>query len=425
MEKQSHLSLETLARWLSGRLEHEELLATVVPHLLAHCSDCRGVYGELQRLKQEVGHWDEEVAVFETQRAPEQLESLVEVPFEQQLRLIGENDELHTWGLCQLLLAKSRKALFSEPVVAVDLASLAVSISAHLGDAYDPNWVLDLRARAFADLGNARRVLGELRAAEDDFRQAEACFAQSTTGNVLVEAEIADLKSSLRLDQRRLPEALEIADRALGLYREAGAQSGIGKVLLQKAKIIEETGDLETAISLLEALPKELDREQEPRLFRYSRHNLLGLLTLAGRYGEAQFLLAEVRELLQGSAQPLDQVRLRWVEGSIALGLGRYEEAEAALREVQLEFLQRQMGYNAALVSLDLGVLYAQQGRGEDLKRLATELLPVFESRDVHREALVVLLMFQHACEEERLTVELARQLSWFLRRERGAKGCA
>jgi hypothetical protein len=59
----------------------------------------------------------------------------------------------------------------------------------------------------------------------------------------------------------------------------------------------------------------------------------------------------------------------------------------------------------------------------EDLKKLAAELMPVFESRDVHREAIVALLMFQRACEEERLTVDLVRQLSEFLRRERRSNG--
>ena len=39
--------------------------------------------------------------------------------------------------------------------------------------------------------------------------------------------------------------------------------------------------------------------------------------------------------------------------------------------------------------------------------------------RDVHREAIVALLIFQRACEEERLTVELVQQLAAYLRRER------
>ena len=81
--------------------------------------------------------------------------------------------------------------------------------------------MLDLRARAHAHLGNARRVLGELKAADDAFLRSRELLAQSGTGNTLVEAEILSLQGSLRLDQRRLDEAFELVDRALDLYRDS------------------------------------------------------------------------------------------------------------------------------------------------------------------------------------------------------------
>ena len=56
-----HLSLDTMAKWLTGRLEHYNLLREVVPHHLEQCSGCRQAYETLEALKQEVGHWDEEV----------------------------------------------------------------------------------------------------------------------------------------------------------------------------------------------------------------------------------------------------------------------------------------------------------------------------------------------------------------------------
>ncbi|HSK77014.1 MAG TPA: hypothetical protein VLQ45_11190 [Thermoanaerobaculia bacterium] len=56
-------------------------------------------------------------------------------------------------------------------------------------------------------------------------------------------------------------------------------------------------------------------------------------------------------------------------------------------------------------------------GRTGELKRLAEELVPVFEARDIHREALAALLLFQRACEEERMTVEIARQVAERVRR--------
>jgi tetratricopeptide (TPR) repeat protein len=207
------------------------------------------------------------------------------------------------------------------------------------------------------------------------------------------------------------------------LYREAGEEHGIAKSLLKRAKILEEGGDLSGAIDLLRRTTEEVDLSREPQLSTYIRFNLLIALLLAESYEEAEGLLPATEALLREKGQPLDLVRLRWVEGNIHLGRGRRGPAEAAFREAQKEFLERQMGYDAALVSLDLARLYAQEGCVEDLKRLAAEMMPVFQSRDVHREAILALLMFQRACEEERLTVDLVREISAYLRRERRGNG--
>jgi tetratricopeptide (TPR) repeat protein len=419
----SHLTEETLARWLSGTLEHDEVLRLVVPHFLALCPVCRERHAEILRLQKEVGHWDPETVVTEGRQAPELWARLEGRTYTAQLREVEESENLHVWGLCQLILQKSREATFSDPARGVELANLALRIVRHLGKAYDPNWVTDLRARCFAHLGNARRVLGELRSAEDAFVKAEDCLARSTSGNVEVRAEILDLKSSLRRAQRRLDEALDLVDRALSLYREAGEEHGIAKSLLKRAKILEESGDLAGAIDLLRRTVEEIDPVREPQLSTYGRFNLLIALLLAEHYEEAERLLPATEGLLREKGQPLDLVRLRWVEGNIHLGRGRIGPAEAAFWEVQREFLERQMGYDAALVSLDLARLYAQEGCTEDLKRLAAEMMPVFQSRDVHREAILALLMFQRACEEERLTVDLVRQISAYLRRERRGNG--
>jgi tetratricopeptide (TPR) repeat protein len=417
----SHPSLETLARWLAGRMEHDEVLAEIAPHLFDRCAECRGKRDEIERLLQEVGHWDEEIAVVESRQAPELFAWLGEHPFEEQLRLVDEREDFQCWGLCNLLLKRSFEAVHENPEQATDLAELAVRIAQYLGDVYDPNWVLDLRARAYAYLANAQRVLGELRSAEAAFRNAEQNLKDSTSGNSLVAAEVLDLKSSLRRAQRRLGEAVSLADQGLQLYRENGERRGIAKMLLFKVTTLRELGDLEQAIELLQG-DTEIDPASEPRLYAYARFNLLGCLTQAERHAEAERLLPEVRARFEESAKPLDLVRLRWAEASIAAGLGRHDEAEAAYRDVQREFLDRRMGYDAALVSLDLAVLYAQRGATQELKRLAAEIMPAFESREVHREAMAALIMFQNACEEERLTVKLARHLAAFLQRERKAR---
>jgi len=420
--KDAHLSLEILAKWLAGDLDPEILRTWVVPHLLAGCSVCRDRHDEIQRRKQDLGHWDERVAVFEAQEAPELIAELADLPFDEQLGRIAEDVRFQTWAVCQALLRKSLEAAFEEPVQAVNLAELGVLVAQSLGPAYDPGWVLDLQARAAACLGNARRVLGELRSAETDFRRAEAYLEEGATGNPQVRAEVLDLKASLRRDQKRLDEAFLLLEEASSLCTEVGDEHALGAILLKKAKILEETGELEQAVELLREAVGKIDPARSERLSVYVRHNLLCTLTMARRYEEAQAMLPGVQELFQSIAKPIDFIRLRWAEGSIAAGRGRRDEAEATFLAVREEFLRHGMGYDAALVSLDLAILYVQEGRTAELKRLAAEIGPIFESRDVHREALAALVLFKEACQEERLTLQLANQIARSLQQERRIK---
>lgn len=413
--EENHLSLETLAKWLAGRLEHDVVLQRIVPHLIATCPGCRERFEQIRQLKKEAGHYDEEVGVVEWREAPELLRLLEELPVPERHRRVEEDDSLHTWGLCQLLLQRSREAISEEPGLALSRAELALAVSRHLGDAYDSGWVLDLRARAHAHRGNALRVLAELQGAEAAFREAELCLAQSGTGGAWAKAEILDLKSSLLQDQRQFEECEQLLNSALDLYMEAGDLRGIAKVHLKRAKLYREMGDLERSADLLRETTETIDAAQDPRLSRAARYNLLCALTLAGHHEEASTLLPEVRDLFR-DAKPLDRVRLRWAEGDIALGLGRWEEAEAAFREVQSEFEAYRMHYNAALVALDLALLLARQGRTEELKRLAAELVAAFESQAIHREATAALILFQRACEEDRATAEMISRLGSLLR---------
>lgn len=418
-----HLSLITLAKLATGRLGVEEIQQLVIPHLIGVCAGCREIHQELQRLKQEVGHWDEMVVVLEGLDAPELWQRLHLLPYDEQLRQVEEDGAFQTWALCRLLLRKSLEATLHRPDLAVQLAFLAVKIAAHLGEAYHRDWVMDLRALAFAYLGNARRVVGELQSAADAFHEAHSYLRRSGSGNPRVEAEILDLEASLRREERRFGAALELLERVITTYTSEDAEIRdlhlAGQALVKKATTLEQMGEVEQAITVLREAGPLVVEERDPRLVLCLRHNLVWFLPAAGRTDEAAALLPEVKELALRLGNDLDLVRLRWSEGRVAFGSGQRGPAEQALKEVQEVFLERDMAYDAALVSLDLAILYVQEGCIPELKQLALDILPVFSSREVHREAMAALLLFQHACQEERLTVELARQLASLLERER------
>lgn len=419
----AHLSLATLARLATGRIEVEELQRVVIPHLVGVCAGCREIFQELQRLKQEVGHWDEMVVVMEGLDAPDLWQRLQPLPYDQQLRQVEEDGAFQTWALCRLLLRKSLEATFHRPELAVQLAMLAVKVALHLGDTYHRDWVMDLRALSFAYLGNARRVVSEHQSANDAFYEAHAYLRRSGTGNLRVEAEILDLEASLRRDQRRFSEALVLLDRVVVAYRSEVPEIGdlhlAGRSLVNKAYTLEQMGNFEAAIAALREAAPIIVEERDPRLILCLKHNLVWFLTAAGQHQEASTLLPEVRDLAERIGNDLDLLRLRWAEGRVSFGLGLRGPAEQAFKEVQQAFLERDLGYDAALVSLDLAILYAQEGCIPELKQLALDILPAFSSREVHREAMAALILFQHACQEERLTVELARRLAALLERER------
>jgi tetratricopeptide (TPR) repeat protein len=399
-------------------MTYEELQQRVVPHLLELCPVCRETHREVRRMQEDVGHWNEEVVVAEGLEAPNLWARIAGLPHEEQEKRLEVDADLQSWGLCQFVLRKSMEAGFENPHTAVNLANLAVKISGRLGDVYHAEWVKDIRARALAYLGNARRVLGELRSADDTFRLAEECLEEGT-GDPRLQAEVLDLKSSLRRAQRRLNDALRLSETSLSLYKASGDVRGVAVSLLKKTNLLSEMGRLDRAINLLKKNLSRIEASKDQRLFAYARFNLLCGLTLAKRYTEAADLLPEVHSLLVRLDEPVNKLRLRWTEGNIALGLGRIDEADSAFREVQAAFLERGMAYDAALVSLDLSLVYLRQRKLADLKKLSGELVLLFESRDVHREALGALYLFQKACEQEQLTEQAIKRLAERLRRDR------
>ncbi|MCP4656286.1 MAG: hypothetical protein GY856_12810 [bacterium] len=69
------------------------------------------------------------------------------------------------------------------------------------------------------------------------------------------------------------------------------------------------------------------------------------------------------------------------------------------------------VGFDAALCCLNLAHLYLENGRPKDANRLSGELFPVFHLLRLNREATSALLIFRRAAEQDRLTVELVRDV--------------
>ncbi|HEX3129686.1 MAG TPA: hypothetical protein VH394_20290 [Thermoanaerobaculia bacterium] len=325
--------------------------------------------------------------------------------------LVEEQPRFRALMLCDLIFEKSRAAGFTDPATALDLAELGVLISDRLDTGhYGERLVEDARARAWGHLANAFRIASDLRRAEEALGTAEEHHRQAGE-DAYTGAEILSFKASLLNAQGRYDEAAALLDPVAHMYREARDAHREGRTLIQKAAAVSYAGRHAEAIRLARRGLAKIDIFEEPRLLIAGRHNLIASLRGSGQHKEALKALSETRGLyLQlGERSPL--VRLRWLEGKILRDLGRLDEAEAALREVKTELVELRLGLDAALASLDLAMVFLEQGEAGEIKRLAAEMIAVFESREDHQRAMAAFLLFQRAAEAEQVTLALLQEV--------------
>lgn len=343
---------------------------------------------------------------------------LAETPPRRRERIRSE-PRLWQVKLCDRLEAGSRAAWASDPAEAVELADLAVQIAERLDvRLYGESLVADTRALAWAYLGNACRIASDLRRAEEALDVAED-FCGRYPIDILTEAQVLGFRASLWNSLGRFAEANRLLDRVLGLYREAGDRHQEGRTLILKGMILGDSGSFQEAIRLLRRGLASIDPGAEPCLLLAARHNLILFLNDGGNHQEALEALEQSRHLYQELGSPLHQVRLRWLEGRIALGLGRLDDSEGALRLARDAFLGQGICFDAALVSLDLAMVHFRKGDAAEVKRLAAEIIPVLQNCRVQPETIAALLLFREAAESEQVTSAFLDRLAGYLRRVR------
>lgn len=244
-------------------------------------------------------------------------------------------------------------------------------------------------------------------------------FLEQGSGDPMVLAEVIDLEASLRRDQRQIELALKLLDKAIAIYRRMGEDHLQGRTLLLKAITIGQNEEPEEAIRWIRRALDLIDPDRDPRLTLCCHHTLVHYGNRAGRTAEAARDFESLLPLYARFQEPWIQLRRLWLEAEIAEGLGESVRAEGLYRAVRDGFLRQGIGYDAALVSLNLAALFATQGRHEEIRELATDMLQVFGSTDLHREAIATLIVFQRAAQQETVTFEMVQGLARYLRQAR------
>ncbi|HTQ81132.1 MAG TPA: tetratricopeptide repeat protein [Thermoanaerobaculia bacterium] len=424
------ISLEVLGRFASHSTTAAERRA-VVRHLLAGCAECKSQLGHLlpsppemdRRSKLQDDRYD---AAFE--RAVRfTLTAFQGAPAARVQGLLAEIDatELNVregllkrhprfWSqeLCNALIQRSHEARFTDPAIMRHEAHLAVLVADCLSDdPLEPGEAAEFRARAWAALGNALRVSGDLNDAEGALLTAQSHLKNGTRQRPHC-AQVLSHLASLRMDQRRFEDSLDLIQQAVEIWRDLGNDRELARALIKQAIMTGEAGKPRAAVHILKEAGKLVDAKAEPKLALILMHSIIRFYVDGGQSEVALRLHLEARPLYEQESDPLIRIKERWLEGQILSAERHLESALKQLSEAREGYLAHGNRYEAAIVSLDLAAVFAKLRRFPEMRVLAREILREMEALGVRRESLAALILLQQAATSEAALTLIRRTAS-------------
>ena len=420
-----HLNREMLRAIARGEAEPRALVRMGLEHLRCLCPTCASEWDAWEAEKQAAaadrfhdripGLLANRLQLIESEEenAREELRGLLAIePAKRITRIVRSRNRYRNAALVRLLLAEARRAAHSDPQQAYHFADLGFHVADRLTGSDMAQGLVPL---ALAEMANALRIKAESQGARELFARSRALTQLSRVSDPSIIARIDHLEAVFHLNLRRFPEAENLLERAKVLYGLVGASAAIARVEISLCLLFLDSDQPERALQTVRGVLKRPSVREDQKLFLGARINLARALYETGDLRAARKVLDqdEQRQALVG--EPLANLRYGWIRGRIATAERDFAAAKEHFEKVRDEFISAGVGYDAALVSLDLALACLRLGKPEVVKQLTEEMLPIFASQDIHREALAALRLFQEAVQHEILTEALVRDLKAYL----------
>jgi tetratricopeptide (TPR) repeat protein len=317
--------------------------------------------------------------------------------------------------LVAALLARAWSLRHDKPHEMVRISRLAVLTAGSLSaETWGEPQVADLQCAAWACLGNALRITGDVGQAQEALDHAAALF-EAGSGDSLLKARLYDFQASLESARGRHDRALIALDVVVDIQRDRGDVHLEGRALISKGLQAGYAGRPRQALRLTREGLALVDEERDPDLVLNAFHNLLWFQVESGRPREAQRFLESNRERLSSSeAQRLD---LLWLEGRIAAALNRTGYAQSLLSTAYQSFAAAGHAHQAANVTIDLAALALRQGEPAKARAFIRSAEDAFRDLDAPKSTLVALSFLHRRLLEKQVPVHLVLRLAELVRR--------
>jgi len=260
---------------------------------------------------------------------------------------------------------------------------------------------LSLRARAWAEKGNAERIVQDFAAARVSFDRALELLESAEGGVLSFRGDVYSLLGSLEIAQASSEAALGCFREALASYKELGQAKDANKVLIKRASVLADQGAMPQALrDLILVIRSALNDGEVHRSETVisACHNILWNLAevaLATRNQSEKALslqvafegLCRLAPLYQSSSIRGLPTHFRWLFGRLYLASDKLEEAEVLLDDVVAEFLDLNLPASAAMATLDLALALALRREFGELRAVAGAACVVLEAKGLHSDA--------------------------------------
>lgn len=436
-EMEWHIPEDLLRRFLRVEVSREEGRG-VVRHLVAGCPRCTELS---HRVTTELGLWQqgkpawehayEEVfqRAFAFATAEEQRVALEKLrgwgqwamlePLNPQVRfaVVEADPTYHSFGLYDRLLEASRLYMRREPAEAVDIVRLAILVAERLDPKrHGSERVADLRASAWAELGNVKRLASDFEGARRAFNEAWRILEEEGTNDPLEQAHITSLEASYIDELGDFETAEATLEDALHLYQQIGDVHLQGRTLIKMGEFIGKVDPARGIAHIQKALPL-IEISREPRLELCAQHDLAWLLNHGGQPEEALAVLEKARPLYKAFPDSYTQFRLHWLEGKIAHSLGALEDAESTFQQLWEELRARDLNHELVLISIDLAETLVKKGEAQRAAELIAQCYPILKGWGLHRYALAAWMFFERALGEAQAGGAIFRRIREYYHR--------
>lgn len=275
----------------------------------------------------------------------------------------------------------------------------------------------EVLVRILAHRGNALRATGRLNDAAADLHKARKTLDTAKVTDLSVAAELDCLEASLRKDRRELEEAERLLNRAILLYGMMGETKLRARTDVVLSTVYFHQDKPDEAMRAATSALQDLSKGSDPQLYLSARYNLARALAALEEPQQALAILDEDQKLQDEHLSESWKASAIWLRGKIDVALGQPEAGATKLESAREVFIELGLGYELALVSLELALLLLDRGETAGVKQIAQEAFQVFSSQAVHREAFSSLKLFRDAAVAETLTAATVQKLKAHLRK--------